>query len=122
MASTLNHRKALLVLNGLKHVGPIMLRRLLDTFDHDPVAVLAADRQSSPMLNRVVAGTCEAIILVESAVAGGSMITARFAGEQGRQIMAVTGRIDQTSSGGCHQLIRDGTTMATSVDDILEAH
>ena len=79
-----------------------------------------ADRQSFPMRNRVVAGMCEAVIVVESAVAGGSMITARFAGEQGRQIMAVPGRIDQTSSGGCHQLIRDGATMVTSVDDILE--
>jgi DNA processing protein len=72
------------------------------------------------MRNRVVAGMCEAVIVVESAVAGGSMITARFAGEQGRQIMAVPGRIDQSSSGGCHQLIRDGATMLTSVDDILE--
>lgn len=79
-----------------------------------------ADRQTFPMRNRVVAGMCEAVIVVESAVAGGSMITARFAGEQGRQIMAVPGRIDQASSGGCHQLIRDGATMVTSVDDILE--
>ena len=79
-----------------------------------------ADRQSFPMRNRLVAGMCEAVIVVESAVAGGNMITARFAGEQGRQIMAVPGRIDQSSSGGCHQLIRDGATMVTSVDDILE--
>ena len=48
------------------------------------------------------------------------MITARFAGEQGRTLMAVPGRIDQASSGGCHQLIRDGAIMVTSVDDILE--
>lgn len=79
-----------------------------------------ADRQTFPMRNRVVAGMCEAVIVVESDVAGGSMITARFAGEQGRQIMAVPGRIDQASSAGCHQLIRDGATMVTSVDDILE--
>ena len=79
-----------------------------------------ADRQTFPMRNRVVAGMCEAVIVVESAVAGGSMITARFAGEQGRQIMAVPGRIDQASSAGCHQLIRDGATMVTSVDDVLE--
>ena len=72
------------------------------------------------MRNRVVAGMCKAVIVVESAVAGGSMITARFAGEQGRQVMAVPGRIDQASNGGCHQLIRDGETMVTSVDDILE--
>lgn len=79
-----------------------------------------ADRQTFPMRNRVVAGICEAVIVVESAAAGGSMITARFAGEQGRQIMAVPGRIDQSASAGCHQLIRDGATMVSSVDDILE--
>ena len=79
-----------------------------------------ADRQTFPMRNRVVAGLCEAIIVVESAAAGGSMITARFAGEQGRQVMAVPGRIDQESSAGCHQLIRDGATMVTSVDQVLE--
>jgi DNA processing protein len=79
-----------------------------------------ADRQTFPMRNRVVAGLCEAVIVIESAEAGGSMITARFAGEQGRQVMAVPGRIDQASSAGCHQLIRDGATMVTSVDDVLE--
>ena len=48
------------------------------------------------------------------------MITARFSGEQGRTVMAVPGRIDQASSRGCHQLIREGAVMVTSVDDILE--
>jgi len=79
-----------------------------------------ADRQTFPMRNRVVAGICDAVIVIESDVAGGSMITARFAGEQGRQVMAVPGRVDQTSSAGCHQLIRDGATMVTTVDEILE--
>jgi DNA processing protein len=78
-----------------------------------------ADRQSFPMRNRVVAGICDAVIVVESDVAGGSMITARFAGEQGRLVYAVPGRIDQPSSAGCHQLIRDGATLITSVEDML---
>jgi DNA processing protein len=78
-----------------------------------------ADRQSFPMRNRVVAGMCEAVVVVETDVSGGSMITARFAGEQGRLIFAVPGRIDQATSKGCHQLIRDGATLLTSVDDIL---
>ena len=78
-----------------------------------------ADRQSFPMRNRVVAGMCEAVVVVETDVNGGSMITARFAGEQGRLIFAVPGRIDQATSQGCHQLIRDGATLLTSVDDIL---
>src|SRR6185369_5894793 len=78
-----------------------------------------ADRQSFAMRNRIVAGMCQAIVVVETDVDGGAMITARFAGEQGRLIYAVPGRIDQSSSAGCHQLIRDGATLLTSVDDIL---
>ena len=72
-----------------------------------------ADRQSFPMRNRVVAGIAEAVVVVETDVSGGSMITARFAGEQGRLIFAVPGRIDQNTSAGCHQLIRDGATLLT---------
>jgi DNA processing protein len=78
-----------------------------------------ADRQSFAMRNRIVAGMCAAVIVVESDVGGGSMITAKFAGEQGRLVFAVPGRIDQASSAGCHQLIRDGATLLTSVDDVL---
>jgi len=78
-----------------------------------------ADRQSFAMRNRIVAGMCEATIVVESDVDGGAMITARFAGEHGRLIFAVPGRIDQNTSAGCHQLIRDGATLLTSVDDLL---
>jgi DNA processing protein len=79
-----------------------------------------ANRQTFPMRNRIVAGMSQAVIVIESDAAGGSMITARFAGEQGRQLFAVPGRIDQPSSRGCHQLIRDGAILTTSVDDVLE--
>jgi DNA processing protein len=78
-----------------------------------------ADRQSFAMRNRIVSGMSEAVVVVESDVAGGAMITARFAGEQGRLLFAVPGRIDQPTSAGCHQLIRDGATLLTGVDDIL---
>lgn len=78
-----------------------------------------ADRQSFAMRNRIVAGMSEAVIVVESDVDGGAMITARFAGEQGRLIFAVPGRIDQNSSAGCHQLIRDGATLCSGIDDVL---
>ncbi|MBM3856243.1 MAG: DNA-protecting protein DprA [Verrucomicrobia bacterium] len=78
-----------------------------------------ADRQSFAMRNRIVAGACQAVVVVESDVDGGAMITARFAGEQGRLLFAVPGRIDQSTSAGCHQLIRDGATLMTSVDDLL---
>ncbi|HLP10049.1 MAG TPA: DNA-processing protein DprA [Opitutaceae bacterium] len=78
-----------------------------------------ADRQSFAMRNRIVSGLCAAVVVVESDVDGGSMITAKFAGEQGRHVFAVPGRIDQPTSAGCHQLIRDGAVLCTSVDDIL---
>jgi len=78
-----------------------------------------ADRQSFAMRNRIVSGMSQAVVVVESDVSGGAMITAKFAGEQGRLLFAVPGRIDQPSSAGCHQLIRDGATLLTSVDDLL---
>lgn len=78
-----------------------------------------ANRHSFAMCNRILAGMCEATVVIESDVDGGAMITARFAGEQGRLLFAVPGRIDQSTSAGCHQLIRDGATLLTSVDDLL---
>lgn len=78
-----------------------------------------ADRQSFAMRNRIVAGMAAGVVVVESDKAGGSMITARFAGEQGRQLFAIPGRIDQPTSAGCHQLIQDGAKLTTCVDDIL---
>lgn len=78
-----------------------------------------ADRQTFAMRNRIVSGMSVALIVVESDIDGGSMITAKFAGDQGRLVFAVPGRIDQASSAGCHQLIRDGAALLTSVDDLL---
>lgn len=78
-----------------------------------------ADRQTFPMRNRVVSGMSHAIIVVESDESGGSLITAKFAGEQGRLVCAVPGRIDQATSRGCHLLIRDGAVLLTSIDDLL---
>ena len=79
-----------------------------------------ADKQSFPMRNRVISGICLATIVVESNVNGGSMITARFTGEQGRLIFAVPGHIDQAASQGCHQLLRDGATLLNSTEDVIE--
>ena len=78
------------------------------------------DRTTFPMRNRIVSGMCEAVIVIESNCSGGSMITARFAGEQCRDLMVVPGRIDQVTSAGCLQLLRDGAILVTSVDDVLE--
>ncbi len=79
-----------------------------------------ADKMTFPRRNRLISGLCDAIIVVESDLNGGSMITARFAAEQGRLVFAVPGRIDHESFRGCHQLIRDGATLVSSVDEIVE--
>ncbi len=79
-----------------------------------------ADKDSFPMRSRVVSGICEAVVVVESDMWGGAMTTAKFAGEQGRLIFAVPGRIDQSTSGGSNQLIKDGATMLTKVEDLLQ--
>jgi DNA processing protein len=80
----------------------------------------AADRDSFPMRSRIVSGMCEAIVVVESDMWGGAMTTAKFAGEQGRLLFAVPGRIDQSTSSGPNQLIKDGATMLTRVEDLLQ--
>ena len=79
-----------------------------------------ADRQTFPMRNRIVAGMSQAVIIVESEEKGGSMITAKFAADQGRTVFAVPGRIDQPSAQGCLSLIRDGATLVRSVQDIFD--
>jgi DNA processing protein len=79
----------------------------------------AADKDSFPMRSRVISGICEAVVVVESDMWGGAMTTAKFAGEQGRLIFAVPGRIDQSTSSGSNQLIKDGATLLTKVEDVL---
>ena len=71
------------------------------------------------MRNRLVAGVSLGVVVIESAKAGGSMITARFAAEQGRTVFALPGRIDHAESAGCLSLIRDGATLIRSSEDIL---
>lgn len=79
------------------------------------------DQQTFPQRNRIVAGLSRGVVAVEAPMQSGTLITCRLAGEQGRTVMAVPGRIDSKNSQGCLHLIREGATMVASVDDILEA-
>jgi len=78
------------------------------------------DTRTFPQRNRLVAALCRAVVVVESDVAGGSQITARFASELGRTVCAVPGRADSPASRGCHALIRDGATLVLSAEQVLE--
>ncbi len=78
------------------------------------------DAQTFPQRNRLISGAADALLVVESDLKGGSMISAGCAAEQGRIVFAVPGRIDQPSSRGCHALIRDGAMLASSAQDIID--
>lgn len=74
-----------------------------------------------PARNRIIAGLAHGTVVVEAAPRSGSLITARRAGDFGREVMAVPGSPLDPRAQGCNQLIREGATLVQSVDDVLEA-
>ena len=74
-----------------------------------------------PLRNRIISGLSEIVVVVESAVTGGALVTASAALEQGRTVLAVPGDVTRASSVGCNLLIRDGAVPILGADDLVEA-
>ena len=73
-----------------------------------------------PRRNRIVSGLSLGTVVIQASQRSGALITARLAGEQGRDVFALPGPIECRMSAGCHGLIRDGVTLVTCIDEILD--
>lgn len=79
----------------------------------------APRRHHFPRRNRLISGLADAVVVIEAAWASGSLITARWAADQGRTVCALPGRVDHPLARGTHRLLREGATLVESPDEVL---
>jgi DNA processing protein len=113
---------------GLEKFYPQRNRKLADAMIASGSAVVSEfpldagpSPANFPRRNRIISGLSLGVLVVEASVASGSLITARLAAEQGREVFAIPGSIHHPGSRGCHQLIRDGAALVETIEHILDA-
>jgi len=114
--------------SGLARPYPTMNRGLLRAIVDAGGVVLSeypplvsARKYHFPERNRLISGLARGVVVVEAGEHSGSLITARLALEQGRDVCAVPGSVSNPASRGCHRLLRQGATLVEHADHVLEA-
>ena len=114
--------------SGLDRVYPQSHERLAaEIVEHGGALVSEYEPTSGPRKhhfparNRIVSGLCLAVVIVEASERSGSLITARLALEQGRDVMAVPSLVSSPLAAGCHRLIRQGAALVECAEHVLEA-
>lgn len=113
--------------SGLDRIYPQSHERLAaEIVDHGGALVseyepaVGPRKHHFPARNRIVSGLCLGVVIVEASERSGSLITARLALEQGRDVMAVPSLVSSPLAAGCHRLIRQGAALVESAEHVLE--
>ena len=115
--------------SGLLHPGPTSNLDLFDTILANDGALLSifplsmkSRPENFPIRNRIISGLSRGVIVAQAARKSGTRITAQYALEQGRDVFAIPGLIDNPLSEGCHALIQEGAKLISRVEDVFEEY